>query len=170
MGHAFNGCGLELGRGMGKVGGRSKEGAGKPHLFKSDDTSLFCQRRKHLSQLQFHLNWFALALYIYIPHSTLQIYGEACHSGDTKGHKGCSRGRQKKCQAPKEILKTHLSIWRKNPGLNWSNSYPKGNRIFPGAWLSLIYNLPAPPTTHMHTSYLEFSLKSHPFPSLPGNP
>lgn len=51
-------------------GGCSQKEEGKPHLFKSYGASLFCQRRKYLSQRQFHLNWFALALYISstVPH------------------------------------------------------------------------------------------------------
>lgn len=63
MGRAFNGRGLELGQGMGKVRGRRQDGEGQPLPFKPSGASLFCQRKKYLSQLQFHLNWVALPLY-----------------------------------------------------------------------------------------------------------
>ena len=93
-------------------------------------------------------------VYIYISHCTMLHIERGLSLWKCKEIQRLQTGKVKeeKYPTPEEILQAHLSTQKKNAGLNWSNSSPKGNRVSPEAWLSLIYNLSVPSVPHMHTS------------------
>lgn len=134
MGHAFHGCGLELGRGKEKSeGGGRQEEEGQPRLFKSSGTSLFCRRGNIWVSDNFHLNSFALALYI--SHTVPGcVYEEACHSGDGKRTETMPLGGgewARNIPNSQGNVRSTPKHPRKNPGARLEQRLPKGKRDFP---------------------------------------